>query len=896
MSHPVRYSNEKSALLKAIEERQGTNLLPGRIYVHTDDKGFKRLYILNFLQRVFMFFEDPKASRVGTMFGTLMLIVIVLNLIVFILSSLPGFQYQPDSCTEPVCENDSTLCANKTVCEPVPADWTVTVELICVIIFSIEYGFRILLVYNVPPRLCDVLVQKKKKSATMAAIFTTNRPSSKDELFAYAKGVLQETSNESGLILQAGNINEQKSRGMSTQGEVVFDPHVDSTKLVPKSIAGIALGFTPEGIPYVDRTQSMLADDDLLDELIVGEYKRQAVNGFIEENMDDDNGFVLPDMNQMVMSESDYTSVVDTENSLGPQGRHNAMFVTPSTEEVFKRGMGASGGPADNVDEDLLARRAKKMEIHHYKDTDGVEDLGKKSLRMDKAHKYSGKYKTLMYAVKVLNLIDLVAILPFYLELAVSGGNSSLSVVRVLRLARVFRIFKMGKGSSGVQLLGKTIWVSLPPLIILAFFITLGVVVFGALIYFAESGEYKVTADYPNGAFLVKDFWGDWVETTFTSISASCYWAVVTTTTTGYGEMVPYSEFGYMVSIFCAYYGVLLLALPITVIGNNFDKILNAQQGRDNEKFIYECLAGIVKSLDMEYRARSKLAPVPSAAYKMTLITAIISTFDSTKQTLLKDAISNANKEALTKKRMQKELDLDENISEKPVTSPERDLALNQKRKLKAIEEAHGRQLSEMMEAHSIHSQGSNDHHHDSDHGHHSGRGVSDIPHVDSSDILMNMHEATGMGSDEGGNPSSPNYLSQQNLNKSQVGKNDPSAINRAIVNDIASMKDLDLKKEKAERVNFAKEMAKEKDKGGKKKNKGKKGDNKGMAGVVWNNMPAMPSKNQANNKMLREVVGKHRPMGRTATEELALAQEELSMAIKEWSTLVNESPSKHEK
>ena len=49
----------------------------------------------------------------------------------------------------------------------------------------------------------------------------------------------------------------------------------------------------------------------------------------------------------------------------------------------------------------------------------------------------------------------------------------------------------------------------------------------------------------------------------------------------------------------------------------------------------------------MEYRARAKLAPVPSSAYKMTLVTAIISTFDSTKQTLLKDAISSANNEAM---------------------------------------------------------------------------------------------------------------------------------------------------------------------------------------------------------------------------------------------------------
>jgi hypothetical protein len=115
--------------------------------------------------------------------------------------------------------------------------------------------------------------------------------------------------------------------------------------------------------------------------------------------------------------------------------------------------------------------------------------------------------------------------------------------------------------------------------------------------------------------------------------------------------MVPFSFAGKLVAILCAYYGFLLLALPITVIGNNFDKILNAQQGRDNEQFIYECLVGITRSIDVEYRARAKLAPVPSNAYKMTLVTAIISTFDSTKQTLLKDSILAANRTANSKRR-----------------------------------------------------------------------------------------------------------------------------------------------------------------------------------------------------------------------------------------------------
>ena len=313
----------------------------------------------------------------------------------------------------------------------------------------------------------------------------------------------------------------------------------------------------------------------------------------------------------------------------------------------------------------LREKRASRMVIHSYDDSDNLEDLAVKSLKMDRSHRYSGVYKVWKYASKVLNIIDLVAILPFYIELIVGSGNASLSVVRVLRLARVFRIFKMGKGSQGVQMLGKTMKESFPALGLLFFFIILGVILFGAMIFFLESGSYKVDAEFPDGAYLTKDFFGaEYVLSKFTSIYSGIYWSVIVTTTTGYGDLIPMTTLGKIISIFCAYYGVLLLALPITVIGNNFDKTLNAQQGRDNEQFIYECLAGITRSLDVEYRARSKLAPVPSSAYKMTLITAIISTFDTTKQTLLKDAISSANREAIANRAFSEQAANKENGSE----------------------------------------------------------------------------------------------------------------------------------------------------------------------------------------------------------------------------------------
>jgi voltage-gated potassium channel Kch len=652
-------------MLAKVEMEQGKCLLPSKVYVHTDKKGFKRLYVLGIIQRIFMFFEDPKSSLIGQFFGLGMLAVIVLNLIIFIISSLDTFKYQPDTCDAPACDNHATLCPGTTICEPTAVAWTQSVELVCVILFTVEYLARMLLVWSVPPRLSDVLMKKKKKNVTMSSIFTTNRPSSKDELFAYVKAVLEESEAESAMTMgrrprnpvgastgkdphreaiESELMNVSPSSSVVTSGKFSLPTDSrqgsgkytlnDSPNNVPRS--GTPLNPVDEGEPSVGELE--------LSEKAINALQQAADS----EEYDADEGLVLGDMNKPIFGPIE-EPLGDRDNSMDGYGKHSKVAATPpqSNEPMQSRQQQKDDRRAHRVRE----KRQSHAQMHLFNDDDNIEDVAAKSLSMDRSHRYSGLYKSWIYGIKMLNLIDLVAILPFYIEIIVGSGNSSLSVVRVLRLARVFRIFKMGKGSSGVQMLGKTIWISLPALSLLFFFIILGVILFGAIVYFLEAGDFKVLADFPDGAYVTNDFFGvEQVRTTFTSIFAGCYWAVVTTTTTGYGEMVPLSFLGKVVSILCAYYGVLLLALPITVIGNNFDKTLNAQQGRDNEQFIYECLAGITRSLDVEYRARTKLAPVPSSAYKLTLITAIISTFDTTKQTLLKDAISSANREALAKR------------------------------------------------------------------------------------------------------------------------------------------------------------------------------------------------------------------------------------------------------
>ncbi|PAV87002.1 hypothetical protein WR25_12724 [Diploscapter pachys] len=160
----------------------------------------------------------------------------------------------------------------------------------------------------------------------------------------------------------------------------------------------------------------------------------------------------------------------------------------------------------------------------------------------------------LTFMASFLNIIDFVAIAPFFVNLMLSEenkSNSSMSfaVLRVLRLVRVFRIFKLSRHSVGLQILGKTFRASVQEFILLIFFMGIALVLFASGMYFAEQGEHN---------------------SKFTSIPASFWFVLVTMTTVGYGDLVPLSPQGKIVGSMCALIGVLTLALPVPIIVANF--------------------------------------------------------------------------------------------------------------------------------------------------------------------------------------------------------------------------------------------------------------------------------------------------------------------------------------
>lgn len=162
-----------------------------------------------------------------------------------------------------------------------------------------------------------------------------------------------------------------------------------------------------------------------------------------------------------------------------------------------------------------------------------------------------------------LNIIDFVAILPFYLEVGLSWLSSKaakdvLGFLRVVRFVRILRIFKLTRHFVGLRVLGHTLRASTNEFLLLIIFLALGVLIFATMIYYAE----RIGAN-PNDPRASE-------HTQFKNIPIGFWWAVVTMTTLGYGDMCPQTTSGMLVGALCALAGVLTIAMPVPVIVNNF--------------------------------------------------------------------------------------------------------------------------------------------------------------------------------------------------------------------------------------------------------------------------------------------------------------------------------------
>lgn len=146
--------------------------------------------------------------------------------------------------------------------------------------------------------------------------------------------------------------------------------------------------------------------------------------------------------------------------------------------------------------------------------------------------------KPLRYMVSFFGVVDLLAVLPTYLSLFVPG-TQSLLVIRSLRLVRVIRIFKLVHFLSEAELLMRAMRQSQRKVILFVGAVLTIVAIMGALLYLIEGAE--------NG---------------FTSIPVGMYWAIVTITTVGYGDVSPATPLGRLVASFLMLLGYGIIAVP----------------------------------------------------------------------------------------------------------------------------------------------------------------------------------------------------------------------------------------------------------------------------------------------------------------------------------------------
>ena len=153
-------------------------------------------------------------------------------------------------------------------------------------------------------------------------------------------------------------------------------------------------------------------------------------------------------------------------------------------------------------------------------------------------------YRPSKYVTSFFGVIDLLAILPTYLSLFLVGAQSLL-IIRILRLLRVFRIFKLGHFLRESQQLVQALKASRAKITVFLLFVLLMVTIIGSVMYIVEGGTEG---------------------TGFTSIPRGIYWAVVTLTTVGYGDITPQTSFGQLLSAMVMIMGYAVIAVPTGIV------------------------------------------------------------------------------------------------------------------------------------------------------------------------------------------------------------------------------------------------------------------------------------------------------------------------------------------
>ena len=168
------------------------------------------------------------------------------------------------------------------------------------------------------------------------------------------------------------------------------------------------------------------------------------------------------------------------------------------------------------------------------------------------------------YTLSFMGIIDLLSIIPTYL-IIFYAPIVALIDIRVLRLIRIFRIFKLSPYLRSGHTMQIALRSSRPKIIVFILSVSLVVIILGTLMYIVEGQQ--------NG---------------FDNIPKSIYWAVVTLTTVGYGDVVPITTLGKTVAVFIMLLGYAIIAVPTGIVSSEMSKNRNDKEQLENQEEILE--------------------------------------------------------------------------------------------------------------------------------------------------------------------------------------------------------------------------------------------------------------------------------------------------------------------
>lgn len=166
------------------------------------------------------------------------------------------------------------------------------------------------------------------------------------------------------------------------------------------------------------------------------------------------------------------------------------------------------------------------------------------------------------YALSFFGIVDLMAILPTYLSALVSGSQS-LAVVREIRLLRVFRVLKLARHMTEARALTAAMAASRPKIVVFLTGVISVASIFGTIMYLVEGDQAG-----------------------FTSIPTSIYWAVVTMTTVGYGDIAPRTAVGQLLALILMVVGYAIIAVPTGIVSA---ELTRAATNRSNAATCKRC-------------------------------------------------------------------------------------------------------------------------------------------------------------------------------------------------------------------------------------------------------------------------------------------------------------------